>query len=54
MLLPENKTNSGRILGTHKVGNSVKDGSDNYIVHGKLWAVNPGPKGSMAAAQLPS
>ncbi|MFZ1009429.1 MAG: glucosidase [Candidatus Sulfotelmatobacter sp.] len=51
LLFTENETNNERIFGTSSTSPWVKDGFDNYVVHGKKDAVNPGRSGTKAAAQ---
>ena len=50
LLFTENETNKERIFGTPNDGPYVKDGINNYVVNGKLDAVNPEHKGTKAAA----
>jgi hypothetical protein len=49
-LFTENETNSGRLFGTPNVTRLVKDGIDNYVVHGLRECVNLGGPGTKAAA----
>jgi len=51
LLFTENETNNERIFGTSNLSPWVKDGIDNYVVHGKKDAVNPARSGTKAAAQ---
>ena len=41
LLFTENETNTERIFGTPNQSPYVKDGINNYIVHGNRAAVNP-------------
>ncbi|HEV2114630.1 MAG TPA: glucosidase [Terriglobales bacterium] len=50
LLFTENETNNERIFGTPNPSLYVKDGINNYVVHGKKNAVNPGQAGTKAAA----
>ena len=50
LLFTENETNTERIFGTPNAGPYVKDGFNNYVVHGKLAAVNPEQTGTKASA----
>jgi hypothetical protein len=50
LLFTENETNNQRIFGTPNAGPYVKDGVNNYVVHGDLKAVNPEKTGTKAAA----
>ena len=50
LLFTENETNNQRIFGTPNAGPYVKDGVNNYVVHGDLNAVNPEKTGTKAAA----
>ena len=50
LLFTENETNSHRLSGTENASPYVKDGIDNYIVHGLKQAVNPQHTGTKAAA----
>ncbi len=50
LLFTENETNMQRIFGVANRSPYVKDGFDNYVVHGKKDAVNPGQTGTKAAA----
>jgi hypothetical protein len=50
LLFTENETNTQRIFGVPNRTPYVKDGFDNYVVHGKDGAVNPDKKGTKAAA----
>ncbi|MHC1713372.1 MAG: glucosidase [Solidesulfovibrio sp.] len=49
-LFTENETNNERIFGTPNVSPYVKDGFDNYVVHGDVLAVNPKQQGTKACA----
>jgi hypothetical protein len=46
LLFTENETNSERISGTPNLSPNVKDGINNYVVHGKSGEVNPGGRGT--------
>jgi Mannosylglycerate hydrolase MGH1-like glycoside hydrolase domain len=51
LLFTENETNHERLFpGTKNESQHVKDGINDYIVQGKLDAVNPGKKGTKASA----
>jgi len=50
LLFTENETNNERIFGTPNTSPYVKDGINNYVIHGKQDAVNPGQTGTKAAA----
>jgi hypothetical protein len=50
LLFTENETNNQRLFGTANASPYVKDGIDNFIVHGKKEAVNPSQRGTKAAA----
>jgi hypothetical protein len=50
LLFTENETNNERIFGTANASPYVKDGINNYVVHGKQDAVNPQNTGTKAAA----
>ena len=50
LLFTENETNNERIFGTPNQSPYVKDGFDNYVVHGQHEAVNPQQTGTKAAA----
>jgi hypothetical protein len=50
LLFTENETNTERIFGTPNSTPYVKDGINNYIVHGNREAVNPNNLGTKAAA----
>jgi hypothetical protein len=49
----ENETNAARIFGGENRTPYVKDGINDYIVHGRPDAVNPGRTGTKAAARHP-
>ncbi len=53
LLFTENETNTERIFGTPNQSPYVKDGFDNYVVHGRHAAVNPEQTGTKAAALYP-
>ena len=50
LLFTENETNSERIFNVANGSHYVKDGINNYIVHGQLAAVNPSKTGTKACA----
>ncbi len=50
LLFVENETNNERIFGTANTSPYVKDGINNYVVHGHQEAVNPEKKGTKSAA----
>jgi hypothetical protein len=50
LLFTENETNNERILGKPNSSPYVKDGFNNYLVHGNSGAVNPAGTGTKAAA----
>ncbi|MEH2363431.1 MGH1-like glycoside hydrolase domain-containing protein [Nostoc sp.] len=50
ILFTENETNYQRIFGSPNSSAYVKDGINNYIVHGKKEAVNPNKVGTKASA----
>ncbi len=50
-LFTENETNNERIFGTPNSSPYVKDGINNYVVHGNHELVNPEKTGTKAAAQ---
>jgi hypothetical protein len=50
LLFTENETNTQRIFGVPNRSPYVKDGINNYVVHGQKDAVNPEQKGTKAAA----
>jgi hypothetical protein len=49
LLFCENETNSERLFGTPNASPYVKDGIDQYVVHGTTSAVNPGRTGTKLA-----
>ena len=51
LLFTENETNTERIFGVPNRTPYVKDGINNYVVHGRQDAVNPKNKGTKVAAQ---
>jgi hypothetical protein len=53
ILFTDNETNMERIFGTANGTPFVKDGINNYIVHGNQYAVNPKNTGTKAAADYP-
>lgn len=50
LLFTENETNSERVFNVLNASPYVKDGINNYIVHGQREAVNPSQTGTKAAA----
>ena len=50
LLFTENETNNQRLFGVANPSPYVKDGINNYIVHGARDAVNPAEEGTKAAA----
>ena len=50
LLFTENDTNNERIFGTPNASPYVKDGINNYVIHGKQDAVNPEHKGTKVSA----
>jgi hypothetical protein len=50
LLFTENETNALRIFGVPNQSLYVKDGINNYVVHGEETAVNPEKKGTKVAA----
>jgi hypothetical protein len=50
LLFTENETNTQRVFGVPNRTPHVKDGINNYVVHGQRDAVNPDEKGTKAAA----
>src|SRR5262249_8827665 len=53
LLFTENETNIQRLYGTENDTPYVKDGINDYIVHGARGAVNPEQMGTKAAAHYP-
>src|SRR5262249_52373553 len=53
LLFTENETNVNRLHGAENLTSYVKDGINDYIVHGKRDAVNPEQEGTKAAAHYP-
>src|SRR5437870_4506862 len=53
LLFTENETNNERLFGAPNRTPYVKDGIDNYIVHGRQEAVNPEKQGTKASAHYP-
>jgi hypothetical protein len=51
LLFCENETNHERLFGTANASPFVKDGINDYVVHGADGAVNPARTGTKAAAQ---
>jgi hypothetical protein len=50
LLFTENETNSQRLVQVPNTSPYVKDGINNYIVHGRMEAVNPQKQGTKVAA----
>jgi hypothetical protein len=50
LLFTENETNNERLFGTPNSSRWVKDGINDYLVHGRADAVNPDGNGTKAAA----
>lgn len=50
LLFTENETNTQRIFGVPNRCPYVKDGINNFVVHGQAEAINPGQTGTKAAA----
>ncbi len=50
LLFTENETNNERLFGTPSASPYVKDGINNFVVHGAQGAVNPAQAGTKAAA----
>ena len=50
LLFTENETNGARLFNSPNTSAYVKDGINNYIVHGDLSAVNPDATGTKASA----
>jgi hypothetical protein len=53
LLFTENETNTERLFHSPNRTPYVKDGIDNFIVHGRRGAVNPEQKGTKASARYP-
>ena len=53
LLFTENETNTQRLFGTPNPSPYVKDGINNFIVHGKQDAVNPEKQGTKVSAHYP-
>jgi hypothetical protein len=51
LLFTENESNVQRVFGAPNAGPYVKDGIDDYVVHGAIGAVNPERIGTKAAAR---
>ena len=51
LLFTENETNNARLFGGSNPGPYVKDGINDYVVHGQKAAVNPEATGTKASAQ---
>jgi hypothetical protein len=50
LLFTENETNNSRIYGTANASPYVKDGINDYVIHGRTEAVNPDGNGTKTAA----
>ena len=53
LLFTENETNTKRLYGTDNGSRYAKDGINDFIVHQRLDAINPGHTGTKAAAHYP-
>ncbi|MBI3456596.1 MAG: glucosidase [Candidatus Rokubacteria bacterium] len=53
LLFTENETNAGRLWGGENPTACVKDGINDFIVHGRAEAVSPVPHGTKMAAHYP-
>jgi hypothetical protein len=53
LLFTENETNTQRLFGTPNPSPYVKDGIDDFIVHGSIDAVNPEKTGTKVSAHYP-
>ena len=51
LLFMENETNSASLFGAMASGRYVKDGINDFVVHGRLDAVNPADEGTKASAR---
>jgi Mannosylglycerate hydrolase MGH1-like glycoside hydrolase domain len=51
LLFVENETNATKVFGAPATRRPVKDGINDFVVNGRLDAVNPAPEGTKAAAQ---
>ena len=51
LLFTENETNTQRLFGTHNHSAYVKDGINDYVVHGEAGAVNPAKRGTKVSAR---
>ena len=52
LLFTENETNTERLFGSPNRTPYVKDGINNYIVHGRQDALNPGEEGDQGVGAL--
>jgi hypothetical protein len=50
LLFTENETNTQRLFGTPNASPYVKDGINEFLIHGRREAVNPGRQGTKASA----
>ena len=50
LLFAENETNAVRLFGAAPAGRYVKDGINDFVVHGRVDAVNPAEEGTKASA----
>ena len=50
LLFTENETNNARLFGSANASPYVKDGINNFVVHGDAAAVNPAQQGTKVAA----
>ncbi len=53
LLFTENESNAQRLWGVSNPTPYVKDGINNFVVHGQVEAVNPEKKGTKVSAQYP-
>lgn len=53
LLFTENETNAERLWGSPNASPYVKDGINNYLIHGQTDAVNPGRIGTKVSAHYP-
>ena len=53
LLFTENETNNARLFGSANASPYVKDGIDNFVVHGDAAAVNPAQRGNEGGGPLP-
>ena len=53
LLFTENETNNARLFGSDNASPYVKDGINNFVVHGDATAVNPAQRGNEGGGPLP-